>query len=72
MAKTFHNKRRATVKPGTGKLRGRHCVSVQTDKAPRSAVRGVKLRAVQMRGCFVSKAKAEKVAEALSKRPRLG
>lgn len=72
VVKTFNNKRRATVKTGTGKLRGRYCVSVQTDKAPRSAVRGVKLKALQMRGCFTSKAAAFKSAESLSQKSRLG
>ena len=70
--KTFSGKRRATVKMGTGKLRGRYCVSVQTDKAPRSAVRGVKLKPLQMHGCFVSKAAAFKAAEKLSQKSRLG
>ena len=72
IVKTFSNKRRATVKTGTGKVKGRYCVSAETDKAPRSAVRGVKLKAIQMRGCFTSKAAAFKAAEALSRKSRLG
>lgn len=72
IVKTFKNKRRATVKTGTGKLRHRFCVSAETDKAPRSAVRGVKLKAIQMHGCFINRAAALRAAEKLSKRPRLG
>ena len=46
---------------GKGKLRGRYCVEVTFDKAPKSAVRGVKLAPHEFHGCYVSKVKAEKV-----------
>ena len=72
IVKTFNNERRATVKTGTGKVRNRYCVSVATDKAPRSAVRGVKMKAIRMYGCFVSKAEAFKTADRLSRKSRLG
>lgn len=72
IVKTFNNKRRATVKTGTGKVKGRYCVSAETDKAPRSAVRGVKLKPIQMHGCFINKAAALRAAEALSQKSRLG
>jgi len=72
VVKTFNNQRRATVKRGKGKLKNRYCVSVQADKAPKSAVRGVKLKAVQMRGCYINKTEALRAAEQLSKRSRLG
>jgi hypothetical protein len=71
IVKTFNNKRRATVKTGTGKMRNRYCVSAVPDKAPRSAVRGVKMKAIEMHGCYTSKAAAMKAAEKLSNRPRL-
>lgn len=62
---------RAVIKKrGRGKLAGRYCVSTNVMKAPRSAVRGVKLKAVEMHGCFVSVAKAERKARSLVKRVR--
>lgn len=64
MAKSV--KRKAWLTKGKGKLRGRHCVNVQADKAPRSAVKGVEMMAVQRRGCFVSKAKAQAKANQLA------
>lgn len=63
--------RKTWVRSGRGKLRGRHCVKVEVDKAPKSAVKGVKLLPYEFHGCYVSAQKARQVAEKLSKKQRL-
>ena len=56
---------KATIRMGKGKLRGRHCVVVETGKrAPGFKGRGSTKRFM---GCFVSKAKAQARAAKSSK-----
>ena len=66
------SKRTAKIKGGTGKLRGRHCVSVPVERAPRAkhAKKGAKLVPIEMHGCFTSLADAKKKAHALANRSR--
>jgi hypothetical protein len=76
LVKMFNDKRRAWVKTATPsqakhRLRDRYCVGTVPDKAPKSAVRGVKMKQVEYHGCFVNKREALRVAEGLSKKKRL-
>lgn len=56
---------KAKVKPGRGKLRGRHCVEVETGKR----AKGFKGKGSTKRfmGCYISKADANKAASRYSR-----
>lgn len=40
------------------RMKGRYCVIIEVEKAPKSAVKGVKLKPIQFHGCFTKKADA--------------